>query len=87
MPTLNGPNIIYYIRLSYSSLAQSVEHAAVNRRVVCSSQTGGATKRYCRHEYRDGNARNYTTSIPDVAIAFCLGQKRQGTTRAFSSVG
>ena len=27
---------------SYSSLAQSVEHAAVNRRVVCSSQTGGA---------------------------------------------
>ena len=26
----------------YSSLAQSVEHAAVNRRVVCSSQTGGA---------------------------------------------
>ena len=27
----------------YSSLAQSVEHAAVNRRVVCSSQTGGAT--------------------------------------------
>ena len=29
-------------RLIYSSLAQSVEHAAVNRRVVCSSQTGGA---------------------------------------------
>ena len=28
---------------TYSSLAQSVEHAAVNRRVVCSSQTGGAT--------------------------------------------
>ena len=27
----------------YSSLAQSVEHAAVNRGVVCSSQTGGAT--------------------------------------------
>ena len=27
---------------TYSSLAQSVEHAAVNRRVVCSSQTGGA---------------------------------------------
>ena len=26
----------------HSSLAQSVEHAAVNRRVVCSSQTGGA---------------------------------------------
>ena len=29
--------------IPYSSLAQSVEHAAVNRRVVCSSQTGGAT--------------------------------------------
>ena len=29
---------------SYSSLAQSVEHAAVNRRVVGSSPTGGARK-------------------------------------------
>ena len=29
---------------THSSLAQSVEHAAVNRRVVCSSQTGGAKK-------------------------------------------
>ena len=28
----------------YSSLAQSVEHAAVNRRVVGSSPTGGASK-------------------------------------------
>ena len=26
----------------YSSIAQLAEHAAVNRRVVCSSQTGGA---------------------------------------------
>ena len=30
---------------SYASLAQSVEHAAVNRRVVGSSPTGGAKKR------------------------------------------
>ena len=30
---------------THSSLAQSVEHAAVNRRVVCSSQTGGAKNR------------------------------------------
>jgi hypothetical protein len=30
------------LRFFYSSLAQSVEHAAVNRGVVCSSQTGGA---------------------------------------------
>ena len=29
----------------YSSLAQSVEHAAVNRRVVGSSPTGGARKK------------------------------------------
>ena len=33
----------------YASLAQSVEHAAVNRRVVCSSQTGGA-RRSGRHQ-------------------------------------
>ena len=31
--------------LLYSSLAQSVEHAAVNRRVVGSSPTGGARKK------------------------------------------
>ena len=30
--------------LFHASLAQSVEHAAVNRRVVGSSPTGGATK-------------------------------------------
>ena len=30
--------------LSHSSIAQSVEHAAVNRRVVGSSPTGGAKK-------------------------------------------
>ena len=39
--------ICYYIRaLSdiHSSIAQSVEHAAVNRRVVGSSPTGGAIK-------------------------------------------
>ncbi len=30
------------LKIEYSSLAQSVEHAAVNRRVVGSSPTGGA---------------------------------------------
>ena len=35
-------------RFSYASLAQSVEHAAVNRSVVGSSPTGGARKRECR---------------------------------------
>ena len=34
--------------LPYASLAQQVEHAAVNRRVVGSNPTGGA-KRGCRH--------------------------------------
>ena len=36
--------------LNFASLAQQVEHAAVNRRVVGSNPTGGASKRYCRHD-------------------------------------
>ena len=36
--------------LQFASLAQQVEHAAVNRRVVGSNPTGGASKRYCRHD-------------------------------------
>ena len=39
MPTPAAP-----LLRSYSSLAQSVEHAAVNRRVVGSSPTGGARR-------------------------------------------
>ena len=35
---------------AFASLAQQVEHAAVNRRVVGSNPTGGASKRYCRHD-------------------------------------
>ncbi len=35
-------DLLLYI---YASLAQSVEHAAVNRRVVGSSPTGGAKKK------------------------------------------
>ena len=34
--------------LKFASLAQQVEHAAVNRRVVGSNPTGGA-RWYCRH--------------------------------------
>ena len=34
----------------FASLAQQVEHAAVNRRVVGSNPTGGAIQRYCRHD-------------------------------------
>ena len=39
------PGKISRRRHKYSSLAQSVEHAAVNRRVVGSSPTGGAIKK------------------------------------------
>ena len=39
------PGKISRCRPIYSSLAQSVEHAAVNRRVVGSSPTGGAIKK------------------------------------------
>ena len=37
--------IFWLIYIIYSSIAQSVEHAAVNRRVVGSSPTGGARKK------------------------------------------
>ena len=36
--------IFWLIYIIYSSIAQSVEHAAVNRRVVGSSPTWGAMK-------------------------------------------
>ena len=35
--------------MKYSSLAQQVEHAAVNRRVVGSSPTGGAKSKQSEH--------------------------------------
>ena len=57
--------------LLYSSLAQSVEHAAVNRRVVGSSPTGGA--------------RMWLAAT--VAVTASLLFKRCGTVWAFSSVG
>ena len=37
--------IFWLIYIIYSSIAQSVEHAAVNRRVVGSSPTWGAMKK------------------------------------------
>ena len=46
MPTLKG---LAQVRpFVFASLAQQVEHAAVNRRVVGSNPTGGA-RWYCRH--------------------------------------
>ena len=46
MPTLKGFGACQ--TLLFASLAQQVEHAAVNRRVVGSNPTGGA-RWYCRH--------------------------------------
>ena len=51
MPRLKGFGACQ--TLLFASLAQQVEHAAVNRRVVGSNPTGGA-KQYCRHK-RGGN--------------------------------
>ena len=40
---------------AFASLAQQVEHAAVNRRVVGSNPTGGANKTVLPSRYRGGN--------------------------------
>ena len=48
MPTLKGFGACQ--TLLFASLAQQVEHAAVNRRVVGSNPTGGANQLYCRHD-------------------------------------
>ena len=50
MPTQSKSPVHPDRALSHSSLAQLVEHAAVNRRVVGSNPTGGA-KMACRHVY------------------------------------
>ena len=50
--------------LSYSSLAQLAEHAAVNRRVVGSSPTGGAKKRS-------------TTSVVLLFLALSFGSRQR----------
>ena len=52
------------VRFVYSSLAQSVEHAAVNRRVVCSSQTGGAK--------REGSVDDSPCCFPFLFLVFAL---------------
>ena len=59
--------------LFHASLAQSVEHAAVNRRVVGSSPTWGAKGAACRH---------------GLAAASCFLEKTNRKPEwAFSSVG
>ena len=44
--------IFWLIYIIYSSIAQSVEHAAVNRRVVGSSPTWGAKESRYAYAYR-----------------------------------
>ena len=50
--------------LLFASLAQSVEHAAVNRRVVGSSPTGGASfSAFTATAFRDGEALKSLKSV------------------------
>ena len=56
MPTSKG---LAQVRpFAFASLAQQVEHAAVNRRVVGSNPTGGAKQTVLPSRYRGGNAFN-----------------------------
>ena len=56
MPTSKG--LAQVKPFAFASLAQQVEHAAVNRRVVGSNPTGGAKQTVLPSRYRGGNAFN-----------------------------
>ena len=53
----------------YSSIAQLAEHAAVNRRVVGSNPTGGATETVLPSRYRDGNIFSEIWTVSSVGRA------------------
>ena len=55
--------------LNFASLAQQVEHAAVNRRVVGSNPTGGATETVLPSRYRDGNIFSEIWTVSSVGRA------------------
>ena len=55
--------------LNFASLAQQVEHAAVNRRVVGSNPTGGATETVLPSRYRDGNIFSEILTVSSVGSA------------------
>ena len=58
---------------SYSSIAQSVEHAAVNRRVVGSSPTWGAIQKAPENGYFKPNSGAFTFPCYSVfALVFCV---------------
>ena len=73
----------------YSSIAQPVEHAAVNRRVVGSSPTGGAIKEIpsVRYLFFFILYENEPTSLRSIAAKQTLfGEKRtKGATRKTNS--
>ena len=71
MPTQKG-NGLKTVRFVYSSLAQSVEHAAVNRRVVCSSQTGGAKE---EKNCPEGGSFLLCFSIWFLQATLCFGRQ------------
>ena len=59
----------------YSSIAQSVEHAAVNRRVVGSSPTGGANQHLLSYDDRCffvGILLFYIQKSVSKTIRFCF---------------
>ena len=71
----------------YSSIAQPVEHAAVNRRVVGSSPTGGARKEMPKDWYLFFflQMRFEPTSLRSIAAKTSLfGEKRTRARRALS---
>ena len=55
--------------LNFASLAQQVEHAAVNRRVVGSNPTGGANKTVLPSRYRGGNPFSGIWTVSSVGRA------------------
>ena len=63
-------------RRVYSSLAQSVEHAAVNRSVVGSSPTGGVKKQHRseRPVFSSGNANPVRGMSAFTVITWLRGQ-------------
>ena len=60
--------------LYFASLAQSVEHAAVNRRVVGSSPTWGAKKEYSLSTVGVDDAGGPPVPIPNTEVKPCSAE-------------
>ena len=59
---------------TYSSIAQSVEHSAVNRVVVGSSPTGGAKKRISLSTVGVDDAGGPPVPIPNTEVKPCSAE-------------